>query len=828
MLVSPLMFGPTLLLLAATSSGAPQAPRAEDLAESRSWTLAKFEGVVPARPTTPGLIVLANHGVVCKNARGDRPMKIVDKPYARGLYCHATSKVVVRLPSPGKCLSAVAGVDTNDQTSGGRGSVVFSVTVGGKGAFRTGVMREGMPGVPVQVDLNGATEFTLEVGDAGDGISCDQADWVDAQVTLAGGETLWLGDMPIIAQGRQPYSTDPPFSFAYGGKPSGELLTSWGLERHSRKLDEVRTERTITCTDPASKLTVRCVGVEYRDYPTVEWTLYFKNHGMADSPILSDVQAIDTVFERGGQTEFALYHNRGDDCTPTSYEPLQTTLGPKATARFAPAGGRPTNGAFPYYNLSMGDEGVVVVLSWAGQWAAQLARDEGNTLRFRGGQERTHFKLHPGEEVRGPMVVVQFYKGDWLRGQNIWRRWMVAHNLRKIGGRTIRPQLSICTGNYYPGLMSNAAQEIAFLRQYVEQGIKVDNWWQDAGWYPCDGVTWPKTGTWEVDPVRFPKGLREVGDFARSHGVKTLVWFEPERVHAGTWLTENHPEWIHGGKNGGLLRLDDPNCRVWLTDHIDKIITEQKIDFYRQDFNIDPLDFWRRNDAPDRQGITEIRHVEGYFAYWDELIRRHPDMPIDSCASGGRRNDLETMRRSVPLLRSDWYASPSGQQCQTYGMSLWLPFQGTGVIHEKDEYWSRSSLVAEFSFGPGSEGLQVVDFKRLRRVLDAWRRLADYILGDFYPLMPYTQSTDTWMAWQYDRPDAGGGAVQVFRRETSVYEAARFKLKGLDPQAIYTLEDLDQPEPRRASGAELMDKGLSVSLKDAGSAAIIVYKRATP
>ena len=101
---------------------------------------------------------------------------------------------------------------------------------------------------------------------------------------------------------------------------------------------------------------------------------------------------------------------------------------------------------------------------------------------------------------------------------------------------------------------------------------------------------------------------------------------------------------------------------------------------YRQDFNIDPLPYWRAADAPDRQGITEMKYVEGYLAYWDELLKRHPKMFIDSCSSGGRRNDVETLRRAVPLLRSDWYNSPEGQQCQTYGLSLWFPFQGTGFI----------------------------------------------------------------------------------------------------------------------------------------------------
>ena len=64
-----------------------------------------------------------------------------------------------------------------------------------------------------------------------------------------------------------------------------------------------------------------------------------------------------------------------------------------------------------------------------------------------------------------------------------------------------------------------------------------------------------------------------------------------------------------------MLNLGNQDARNWLTDHVDQLITDKGIDLYRQDFNIDPLGYWRANDAPDRQGITEIRHVEGYLAY---------------------------------------------------------------------------------------------------------------------------------------------------------------------------------------------------------------------
>ncbi|MBE0565114.1 MAG: 50S ribosome-binding GTPase [Krumholzibacteria bacterium] len=59
----------------------------------------------------------------------------------------------VHLPGPGKVFTATVGVDSNDQTSGGRGSVVFIVRVAGKEAMKSEVIREGMPPLPVRVDL---------------------------------------------------------------------------------------------------------------------------------------------------------------------------------------------------------------------------------------------------------------------------------------------------------------------------------------------------------------------------------------------------------------------------------------------------------------------------------------------------------------------------------------------------------------------------------------------------------------------------------------------------------------------------------------------------
>ena len=140
---------------------------------------------------------------------------------------------------------------------------------------------------------------------------------------------------------------DSFLSFTYDGKPSAELLKTWELKRAARKLDENRTEHTLTYSDPKTGLVVRCVGIEYRDYPCVEWTLYFKNTGDKDTPILSDIQALDLQLERkpaagGDKGEFLLHHNAGSHTQPSDYQPHQTVLGPGAEKIMAGAGGRPT------------------------------------------------------------------------------------------------------------------------------------------------------------------------------------------------------------------------------------------------------------------------------------------------------------------------------------------------------------------------------------------------------------------------------------------------------------------------------------------------------
>ncbi|MBL9129421.1 MAG: alpha-galactosidase, partial [Verrucomicrobiales bacterium] len=293
-----------------------------------------------------------------------------------------------------------------------------------------------------------------------------------------------------------------------------------------------------------------------------------------------------------------------------------------------------------------------------------------------------------------------------------------------------------------------------------------------------------------------------------------------------SWLAKNHPEWLlPGSSHGSILNLGNPAALAWLVDHLDTTIREQGLDWYREDMNGGgPLPAWRKNDAPDRQGITENLHVQGHLAFWDELRRRHPGLRIDSCASGGRRNDLETMRRAVPLLRSDFQFPEmkgvvEGNQGHTLGLSSWLPFQGTGC-YLYEPYAFRSFYLPSFGMG----GLTAENRAAQRQAYSECARVAPLMLGDFYPLTPYSPEADVWVAWQFDRPELGTGVVQAFRRPRNFNASMRFKLRGLQPRARYEVENLDGGT-RILSSRELMEEGLPVDLSQKPSAAVLIYRR---
>ena len=103
--------------------------------------------------------------------------------------------------------------------------------------------------------------------------------------------------------------------------------------------------------------------------------------------------------------------------------------------------------------------------------------------------------------------------------------------------------------------------------------------------------------------------------------------------------------------------------------------------------------------------------------------------------------------------------------------------------------------------------------------------MVPFYWDDFWPLSPHSLDNSRWIAWQFDRPEAGEGVVQAFRRGDSPIRSMRYKLRALDPAARYRITDIDAPATAEASGRELLESGLAIDLGQKPSAAIVFYKR---
>jgi alpha-galactosidase len=114
-----------------------------------------------------------------KSVEGN-PLSIGGKKFVHGLGTHSISNLYIDLKGSAERFTAVVGVD--DEANDPVGSVVFSVLGDDHELYKSKVMKHGMAPEEVDVNLKGIKTLLLTVGDAGDGVYFDHADWADAKI----------------------------------------------------------------------------------------------------------------------------------------------------------------------------------------------------------------------------------------------------------------------------------------------------------------------------------------------------------------------------------------------------------------------------------------------------------------------------------------------------------------------------------------------------------------------------------------------------------------------------------------------------------------------
>ena len=224
----------------------------------------------------------------------------------------------------------------------------------------------------------------------------------------------------------------PAFSFVYDGRPSRSFLSEWKSSESRKPLGSDRTEVTRSFLDPRTGLEVRCVSVEYGDFPAVEWTVTLTNKGRTKTALLKDISGLDMRLPAAAKGPAVLHWMRGDDNTGQSFAPRERSFasGRPDSMTLAPNGGKSSDGVAPFFNLAWEGGGVAVAVGWTGQWEATAAREADGAMSLRAGQQLTNLVLEPGETVRTPRILLVFWAGsDPLRGTNLFRQLLIKHVL---------------------------------------------------------------------------------------------------------------------------------------------------------------------------------------------------------------------------------------------------------------------------------------------------------------------------------------------------------------------------------------------------------------
>ena len=756
------------------------------------------------------------------------PLRIGQNRFSRGLGSHSVGHLRVESPKPLDRFSVWIGVDHNERTRGGRGSVVFVVSADGRELFRSNVMRGGEAAQLVNVDLKGASKLDLRVLDAGDGPSCDHADWAEGKIVGEDGTVYWLDSLPRGS--RQP-SSRFPFSFSYDGRSSDELLSGWDRTRQTERIDDDRTRVVTRWSDPTTGLWLEWEAIRYSDFPAVEWMLRLGNEADRPTPILQDVHALNLLLQRpsGADDDFLLYRTNGAPSNPTDFEPSVVAVGQGASQRLTGGGGRSSNKDFPFFKVQAGDESYVVAVGWSGQWAATLDCWDQDRLHVVAGLEQTHFRLEPGECVRSPRILLLHQQGSTLEANAQFRRLIYKHYAARQGGRRRLPTLYCNTCFTRGGGWLNectAENQISLIRAYAP--LSLEALLTDAGWFEGG---WPKgAGNWTPRKDAYPQGMGPVALAAESEGMTYGLWFEFERVMAGSQLHRNHPEWLlksrHEEQETYLLDLGLPEVREHLFQIVRGFMELPGFGVYRSDFNINPLPYWRYTDAEDRQGVTEMRYIAGLYEFWDRIAETWPESLRIECASGGRRIDLETLMRMHVHQKSDFWFNNEVDQGSIWGLSQYLP---NGLImapvNRLDDRSFHSAMATSLCLGWIADDSQF-DLARARQLTERYHRVRHLLIGAWYPLLPYARDGRSWMASQYHRPDLDEGCVLVFTPLEVSDRTVEIKLHGLDPTATYELHYELGGQKRKQDGNALMN-GFRATVPAQKKTELIFYRKTT-
>ncbi|MFD5057707.1 MULTISPECIES: alpha-galactosidase [unclassified Streptomyces] len=493
----------------------------------------------------------------------------------------------------------------------------------------------------------------------------------------------------------------------------------------------------------------------------------------------------------------------------------------------------PAEGTTPTYGIA---------LEWSGNWRISADAEPGGSVRVRAGRvpHEGAVRLAPGATLTTPRLACAF-SADGLDGlARVWHRY----ERRLTGDRMNRPRQVLYNSWEATGFDVDAAGQLELAKAAADLGAEL--FVVDDGWFTGRHDDTGGLGDWEPDPAEFPGGFDRFVDEVRALGMDFGLWVEPEGISPRSKLYAEHPEWVYRldgrpatlVRNQLLLDLGRTDVQDFVIATLDRLLGDHAISYLKWDMNRPPTERGRPGgpvgDDPEHLDL-DAAHVAGYLRVLDHLRTAHPHVTVEGCAGGGARVEHATLARTDVVWPSDNTAPLDRLRIQ-YGylhahaphtMSSWVT-DAAGVFDPRPRslaFRFVNSIAGVLGIGADirewtpeqcAEAIGWID--RYKDVRDVVHHGEVHLLGS---------PADPTCGIQYEEP--GGGRLVVTAWSTGPLDgaplvpgrAARLRLRGLSPDAVYT----DQDSGTRYSGAHLLHAGLPFAWTAGHDAELVVLAR---
>ena len=290
-----------------------------------------------------------------------------------------------------------------------------------------------------------------------------------------------------------------------------------------------------------------------------------------------------------------------------------------------------------------------VHLAWSGDHLWQVDTDaDGQSILWLGARlEAGEVTLSPGETFECPPVLL----APTMRGRGALRRLL--H--RYVRDEVLPSQSRSRPRKVHLNTWEACGFDLSVPRLETLAGeaarIGVERFVLDDGWFGGRRNDASSLGDWEPSSKIFPQGLAAFIEQVHSLGMDFGLWVEPEMVSPDSRLYAAHPDGcIHVDalprrtqRQQLVLDLSRAEVADRVFFDIDRLLRQYRIDYLKWDHNRDLFPTALR-------GVAQTRAL---YSLLDRLRAAHPQVEIESCASGGGRVDYAIMRRCARFWPSD-------------------------------------------------------------------------------------------------------------------------------------------------------------------------------